>query len=182
MSNDYGKKITKAFEAIYQLHQDVARLLQDCDWTIGKGKQSVFGNVITKDLSQSLVNPGLWMPAALYRWYDASRDSPGLVDCVTVYYWSDPPKHEEPLLILGQIKYHVEEGSLVGSVCKAWDLWQAYFEWCNNRRLDDVIAFKLDAEAAGRTEWFKLCAVPLFSVKSMEDVERLMSRVRQAHV
>jgi hypothetical protein len=75
MNNDYGKKIAKAFEAIYQLHNDVARLLQDCDGTIGKGKPSIFGSTVTRDLSQAVYNPGRWMPAVLYRYYDGSQET-----------------------------------------------------------------------------------------------------------
>jgi hypothetical protein len=182
MSNDYGKKISKAFEAIYQLHLDASKLLQDCDGTIGKGRQSIFGNIVTRDLSRAIYEPGTWMPAGLYRFYDASAEILGLVEGLAIYYWEHPPLHDEPLLILGQIKYRVEERSTIRSVCKEWDLWYAYFEWCENPRVNDVIAFKRDVDEEGRTEWFKLCALSLYSIKSMEDVEQLMARVRQAQV
>src|SRR5438128_10314836 len=120
--NDYGRKITKAFQAILEVHRSASRLLLDCDGTIGRGRSSIFGNVVTRDLSKSVNDPDLWMPCGLFRFY-AKDEMPGLVDGLTIYYWNNPPLCEEPLLIAGRIKYRE------GSVCEAWDLWYTFFKW-----------------------------------------------------
>lgn len=182
MSTEYGKQITTAFRAVYQLFQEISRLFQDCDGTIGKGKRSLFGNVVTRDLSWSIDNPGQWMAAALYRFYDAGETLSGLVEGLTVYLWDDPDLAEEPLLICGQIRYRLGADQKVESLCKEWDLWKAYFKWCENPRLDEVIAFHQIADEGGRTEWCKVCAVPLYSIKSIDQVTELMERVRKAEV
>ena len=65
-----------------------------------------------------------------------------------------PPLHDEPLLIVGQIKYQVVEGAPVKSVCRALDLWYAYLEWHKPHRAGEVFAFKLNALEENRTEWF----------------------------
>jgi hypothetical protein len=59
-------------------------LLLDCDSAIRKGRQSIFGNVVTKNLSKAIDDPGNWMPAGLFRFYDAKDETRGLVEGLTI--------------------------------------------------------------------------------------------------
>lgn len=181
MSDDYGKKIGLAFQAIYGLNREVSKLFRDCDSTIGKGKQSVFGNYVTKALSKAIDNPGYWIPGGIFRYY-ASKESPTLVEGLMVYYWDDPPQHDEPLLIVGQVNYRLDETTSTPMHCKPWDLWYAYFDWCEHPRLSEVMSLKRAPTEGGRVDWLKVCAVPLYSVTSTEQVTELLNRVRQAPV
>jgi hypothetical protein len=175
MSDGYSKKIAKAFEAIYQLHMDASILLKDCDGTIGKGKESVFGNVVMSGLSTTLYGSDAWMPYAVYRYYDATREAPGLVDGVMVYFWDLPPMPDEPMLIVGRIKYRLADDADIRSVCNGWDLWGGAFEWSKPPSPGEVT--RLTDVGKGRIEWMKLVLAPLYSIKSMKDVEQLMKSV-----
>jgi hypothetical protein len=178
MSPDYGRRVAKAFEAVCQLFEDVSQLLSECDSTLGQGRPSVFGNVITDRLSTVVYEPLSWLMADAVRCYDAADKKPGLVEAITIYFWDKPALHDEPLLILGQIKYRMNAGESVKEVCKRWDLWHACFRWTENVRTNEVIT--LESQDKGRIEWLKFLAVPLFtSVSSAADVDELMDRVRQ---
>jgi hypothetical protein len=177
MSEGYGRKVAKAFEAVYQLHMDASKLLSDCDSTVGKGKESVFGSYVMKDLSKAVHQPDGWMPYGVYRYYDASDECPGLVDGVMLYFWDYPPLPEEPMLIAGRLKYRLDGEGGVKSVCNGWDLWWAAFDWSKDGPRAQVIA--LEDVGDGRVEWMKMIVVPLYSIKSMQEVERLMELVRQ---
>lgn len=176
--NDYGKRVGNAFNAIYRLHLDTGKLLQDCDGSIGKGLTSLFGNVVTRDLSKAIYDPGFWMPGGVYRFYDASKSGQGLVEGVTIYYWDAPPLHDEPLFILAQMKYRVGDGdSAEPPDCREWDIWESYFTWNTDHQCGKVI--RLNDVGDGRLEWVKVISAPLYSIKSIKDVEQMMSKVRQ---
>jgi hypothetical protein len=183
MSPDYGQRVGQAFQAVCQVFEDTSRLLQDCDGTIGKGRSSLFGNVIIERLSRAIYEPLYWMVSNAVRCYDAGDQLPGLVEAINVYFWDKPPQHDEPLLLLGRIKYLVSADTPVKSVARWWDLWHAGFKWGGALRLGEVVPLPgqaLPPEDEGRIEWLKMLAVPLFSVSSIAEVERLMERVRQA--
>ena len=70
MRTEQGRNIASALMAVRNLHGDCGRLLRDCDKFIGRGRPSVFGSFVTKDLTYS-VNSALWMAEGLYRYYDS---------------------------------------------------------------------------------------------------------------
>lgn len=175
MSEDYGKKMGNAIRAVAKMHSDTSRLLQDCDGTIGKDKASVFGSYATRDLTYN-VRADQWMAQGVYRYYDASTERQGLVDGIMVYFFSRGPyDHQEPLLIVGRIQYHVESGAAIKGICQEWDLWYALFDWGAGLEVNKV----LTPGSPDRIEWIRLFAVPLYSVKSMDDVVSLMKQVRK---
>lgn len=175
MSQDYGKKIGRALEAVRRLHSDASRLLQDCDGTIGKGKKAVHGSYATHELTWN-VRAEYWMAEAVYRYYYADQPSDGLVDGITVSFFDYQQRVDEPLLIVGQLQYHVEEDFQIRSACYGWDIWYAFFDWSGNRQLDAILGGKHIEN--GRIEWFKVLAVPLYSIQSMQAVEKLMAKVK----
>jgi len=182
MTNEnYGKQIAVVLAAIEQLYADSSKLLQDCDGSIGKGKNSIFGNEVTRDLSRAISGHAGWMPTALYRYYDASKQAPGLVEGVTICFRDevgvDPPRLEEPLLLVGQIQYHMEDTVPLRSLVLPWTLWNCYFLWSQTRPLNEVISYP--AELDRGIPKMKVIVVPLFSINSVVMVQQLLERVDQ---
>lgn len=177
---EYGERIGHAVMAVRQMHSDVSRLLQDCDGTIGKGKPSLFGNSVTRELTYQL-RATEWMAQGVYRYWDASEELPGLVVAVTVaFFFSQPNLPKEPVLILGQLKYAVETDGSAKGICKEWDLWEAFSRLPQEHRKLGVV-LSAAYENPSHVEWAKLTAVPLYEIASMNDVQALLERVRQAH-
>jgi len=178
MSEDYGKKMGNAIRAVAKMHSDTSRLLQDCDGSIGKDRVSVFGSYATRDLTYG-VRADQWMAQGVYRYYDASAESRGLVDAIMAYFFSRGPyDHEEPLLIVGRIQYHLDGDAVIKGVCQEWDLWYALFDWGAGLELSRLLT--PESPDKNRIEWIRLIAVPLYTVKSMDDVVNLMKQVREA--
>jgi hypothetical protein len=179
MSDDYGTRMGNALRAVRQMHSDAARLLQDCDTTIGSGRKSIF-DMATRDLTWK-VDATQWMAEGVYRYYDASDQMPGLVEAVLVAFIDrdKPERPEEPLLIVGRIKYGVDT-SLQTAVhpCEEWDLWYAYFDWYG-RQESVGRPVMLGPRSQRQIEWVKFFAVPLYSVTGMDVVVRGMETVRQ---
>lgn len=180
LTADYGKKIAKAFEAINQLHADAAKLLSDCDSTVGNNKTSIFGNVITRDLSKAIYEPDGWMPYAVYRYYDYASDGAGVVDGILIYFWDKPPHPDEPMLIAGRVKYRLEDGASVKSVCNEWDLWFSAFDWSNDRTISKQLA--LLNVGGERIEQVIYKLMPLYSIRSIEEVVQTMNELRGTDV
>ena len=188
----YGGKIQNAVKAVVQMHEDTSKLLQVCDNTIGKGKDSVFGGYATKDLTYSY-QAEMWMAYGVYRYYYTpgrpghTLNQPGLVEGVTVVFVPDPPKVAdqsgfEPLFIIGQIEYGIATERPKLERQHAWDLWNGFFQWSDKQELSNVIhPQKLDDDATARIKNMKLIAVPLYgSIKKIEDVKKLMEQVRES--
>ena len=178
MTTEYGQKIAGALKAIAMLHSDTSKLLSDCDKQIGKGRNSIFGNYATRDLTYN-VKAACWMAEGVYRYYEAG---PRLVDGVTVTFFNKEAD-TEPLLKVARIQYaNPELGNGPGAeeeglkaVCGEWDIWRLLFEWAVDRELGKVLMFT-DTDQ-GRIAWARLIAVPLFSISRIEDVTDLMGRV-----
>ncbi len=175
----YGIKVQNAINAVQQLHTDTSKLLQQCDDTIGEGKDSVFGSYATKDRTYSY-NAKMWMAYGVYRYYSTparpgrASSQHGLVDAVTAVFVPDDEQNiPEPLFIVGQIEYQ-DQG------WDGWDLWSGFFDWNGNKQeLNKVIHPKeLDKEIMARIKNMKLIAVPLYQIKKIDKVEKLMKRVR----
>jgi hypothetical protein len=181
MIDDYGKKIGRALEAIRRLHSDASRFLQACDGTIGKGKEPVHGSCATKELTLD-VRAEFWMAEAVYRYYYADDgENRGQVDGVTVLFIDRQRRVDEPLLIAAQLQYRVDgEAFDIRSTCHEWDIWRAFFEWSETRKLGEILVGT--NSDGGRIEWVKLIAVPAYSIQSMQHVEKLMNQVRNTSV
>jgi hypothetical protein len=174
MSTEQGQKLAGALKAIAQLHADTSRLLLDCDRHIGNGRNSVFQNYATRDLTYAVRAP-YWMAEGVYRFYEAG---PRLVDAVTVTFFK-PGEESEPLLKIGRIEYarRVQqlESEPLRQMCKEWDLWWLFFKSGGARDFNEVLEYK---EADNhRIACARLITVPLVTVRRIEDVCELMSRV-----
>ena len=108
--------------------------------------------------------------------FPASEEQHGLVEGVTICFFDSKDQTDEPMLIVGQVQYHVEQGTAVKNVSNEWGLWYAFFSWSMTRKLDEV--FSPVPKDTDRIEWMKVIAVPLYDIQSMKCVETLMERVR----
>ncbi len=178
MSTEYGEKVALALRAVCQLHSDTSRFLVDFDGKrAGTGWNSVFGNIATSSISTT-VRPEseCWMAEGVYRYYVQAL-ALDLAEGLLVPFFHFQEKSKEPLLVVAQIKYQMAAGSSTKDVCKPWDMWDLYYKWNDRQDLERVIA--LGPQDSGRIEWAKLLAVPLYSIKRVEDAEQLMNQVKE---
>jgi hypothetical protein len=175
VSTEYGEKVASALRAVYQLHSDTSRLLVDSDnKRVGMGWTSVFGTVATSSISTTL-RAECWMAEGVYRYY-TKPPALDLVEGLLVSFFHFQEKSKEPVLAVAQIKYRAAAGSPIKDVCRAWDIWELYYKWNERQDLEKAIIF--GPQDNGRIEWSKLLAVPLYSIKRVEDTEQLMTQVR----
>lgn len=179
-TDDYGRRVALALRAVQQLHQDAGRLLQDCDGTVGKGLQLATKNSsVTKDTYWTLGKR--WMPEGAFRCYSPEPGSrPGLIDVVCACFYGEKVAVDEPALIVGRYEYRLAEGVRVQDLCDGWDVWYLLADHCDPRPADELLSGGPVEWEERQVEWFRLVSVPLFSVRSMDDVVRLMERVRAA--
>jgi hypothetical protein len=112
------------------------------------------------------------MAEGVYRFY-VKAAAPDLVEGILVSFF----KSKVPLLLVGQIKYRMAACSSIKNVCGAWDIWDLYYTWNEQQDLEHVITFgSLDND---RIEWAQVLAVPLYSIKRVENAEQLMAQVRK---
>jgi hypothetical protein len=109
----------------------------------------------------------------VYRYY-AKAEKPGLIEGITVCFLD--PRLSEPLLLIAELKYHLESGADIKQICNPWDIWHLYFDWSSGASELQIIATK-DADN-GRIEWAKLKAVPLYTIQQIEDVKKILDEVR----
>jgi hypothetical protein len=175
VSTEYGEKVALALRAVLQLHSDTSKFLVDYDnMRVGLGWNSVFGNVATSSISTT-VRAEWWMAEGVYRYY-VKAPAVDLVEGLLVSFFHVPQKSKEPLLLVAQIKYQAAADSSIRDVCKQWEIWELYYKRNDRQELEKVIAFgSLDD---GRIEWARVLAVPLYSIKRVEDAEQLMAKVR----
>jgi hypothetical protein len=175
LTENYGELITGAMRAVAQMHSDTSRLLIDCDKHIARGRGSIFGNYATRDLTYN-VRAAQWMADGVFRYYLAGSRN---VEGVTVAFREDGAT--EPIFMIAQINYtgpatdvaSDEQMAAVKSVCREWDIWHLFFN--GSREMNKVIEYK-DAEK-GRIESARLIAVPLYSIRAIEDVIELGNRL-----
>jgi hypothetical protein len=180
--DDYGRKVGQALAAVRRMHADVSKLLVDVEGTIGKGKASVFGSYSTRDLSSSFRDPR-WMAWFVYRYFAAGVGAdPSVVDAVTVWFFDNDRRIEEPHLLVGQLCYELEAGQQqVKGMCQEWDLPRAYIHWAGPPTPGRVHVGRSPQDRPV-IRWYKVIAVPLFSITSMAGVVELMDRVRATDV
>lgn len=182
MDSDYGLKLGQALRAVARLHADTSKLLLDCDKHIGKGRRSLFGNFVTRDLTYN-VKADFWMPEGLFRHYDAGLF---LVDSITVTFFmpagsGDPESVPQPLFKAGRIQYARDKAGKeadVKSVCDAWDLWWLFFKGGPKPELQQPL--ECADVGNGRIAWARYIAVPLISISSIQDVCKLMNTVTRS--
>jgi len=187
MNDGYGKQINLALAAVRRLHADTSKLLVDADSTIGLGKRSVLGNQATRDLT-NVHRAEYWMAEGVFRYYVSKPPGePALIDGLTIRFFDLESRIEEPFLLVGQLKYRLEADSSLTDYMRDqqarrwWHLWDAYAEWGGDRPRPGVVMTG-GPLVNKNVEWFKVIGVPLYSIRSMEDVVALMERVRNTEI
>lgn len=171
--NEKLRRMTDALRAVKKLHASASRLLMDCDGTIGKNKDSVFGSYVTRDMTWN-VNAPMWMAEGVYRYY-RDKDS-DLIEGITISF-IDKNKEIEPTFILGVLDYHADEEKKPKGLCSVWDIWDCFYKWCdkNERKFDQVLIPDVAKET--RIQTARIIAVPLFDVSGMQKVEELHKKL-----
>lgn len=174
LTDDYGWRVGMALRAVRQLHADSVRLLRDCDGKIGEGRRlATSGYAATAGLSNAL--GGCWMPEGAYRYYAAPGSHLGRVEAVCLCYYGEVVASDEPVLIVGRIDYHLDDGQQIEKVCDGWDLWYLLAENCADRPYRKVLSGSNVNWSDGKSfDGFRLIAVPLYSIESINDVVALM--------
>jgi len=177
MNQDYGRKVGLALQAVQQLHADSLRLLQDCDMTIGQGRDSLFGNKVGDDYDTRIDKK--WMAEGVFRFYDASKVKPGLVEAITLCFvdLQTPSKVVEPMLLAGQVQYRLSSEKDLHGQLYCWELWEAFFTWSKDQRTGAVLM--PEPQDHDRIEWLTVLAVPLYSVSDIKVVQSVMQQVRE---
>ena len=172
----YGKSVGTALKMVRQLHWDTMRLLTDFDGLMA-GWKSVFGNTVTSSISVSL-SQGFWMAEGVYRYY-VSPTAPGTVQGVTVAFEEYTKRRvDKPLFLAARVAYHIGPGQEIQAVCQAWDIWELFFEKTEKPELGRVITHR--DPYPQRIKRAAVIAVPLYSLKSVEDAHRLLDKVLEA--
>jgi hypothetical protein len=169
-TEDYGKQVAVAIRAVQQMHSDCSRLLLEFDRKMA-GWAAIYGNNATRELTYH-VRAQYWMAEGVYRFY-SHKNFPGVSRGITIAFIE--PDCDEPILIVSNITYK-SKGSDPKSVCDEWDGWNAFFKWCGKRVYDEVMSFE-PVDPQQRIESVRLIARPLYSIKSMQEVEGVMDRV-----
>jgi len=180
MNEEYGKRAGLALQAVRRLHSDTRILLRDCGDKLYNGWESVFGNNVTRDMTQSIDGwTDFWMAEGLYRHF-TKKEMGSIVEALTVCFIDAKGRNAEPLMILSQIRYRLGDRADVKSVCGWWDGWHAYLDAKDVERQLGVVLAPKEFKGNKDIEWARVLAVPLYSINSVDDVERLMQRVREA--
>jgi hypothetical protein len=173
MSDEYGRKINRALAAVRRLHGDVSKLLVDADGTIGKDLLPAI-EVATVDQARGH-RVDCWMAKGVFRMWKARPPADQtLRDVLMVRFFDAIFPIEEPILLLGQLKYRERVPSQVN---RSWDLWSAYTVWSGEHQPPEKVRV---GGPVKDVEWFTVIGVPLYRIGSMADVVKLMQRVRSA--
>jgi hypothetical protein len=171
MHPDYGKQIGQAFAAVWQLHKDVSRLLTD---TLARLRPSRnYNTAVFKDLSYTLHTPDGWMPYAVCVPTTGGDLPPNVIETFLVHFWDEPPKPQEPHLVVARLTYRMSEDGRMEPAF--WDAWEACFDWTDTFPVRLVHRDTFDDD---RVESVAVTAVPLFDITSVDDVLRLVEEVR----
>ena len=172
MHPEYGKQVGQAFAAVHQLHHDVSRLLTDVAAKLGDGR--VNEKSVIKETSWLVNRPNQWMPYSVCLTSTGGDLPANVVESLMVYFWHEPPRLlEEPHLVLAQLTYKAGENGRIDP--RYWDTCDACFKWSDVFPNGEVSQY---SPSDSRIETVTLLAVPLFDIASVDDVLKLMERVR----
>ena len=167
--SDYGKKLGQAIIALTKTHLQVSQLLSDSD-KLFSNYTSVFGNIVTSNLTHQM-NSDFWMAEGVYRYWFRPRSN---IHGLTIAFHDWEREQEQPLLIVGNIKYL---GNKPKDKCEPWDLWYGAKAWGPQPlRLNKAF----DVPRTGTEERIgdmKLVVVPLFNIENLNDIKDLFKKV-----
>ena len=176
--DDYGKQLCAAQTAIWQMHKDTSRLLMDLDTKLVEREFRPLNNArVTRDGTFAISGP--WFASAVYRLYKSEQNVRSVLAINIGFYdvWVAPNiRFDEPLLIAAYLDYHDESGADEG----AWDPWEMHLSWFGDRKTGVVKRMTAFAgKDSGRISFARFIAVPLYSIKKVEDVCALFDKVQE---
>ena len=163
-----GYQITAAFHYIQQVFVECQKLLLKADNLMAPEWKTVYGNLITRDVSKSLQDPKHWIADAIFRVYENEAGS-STVKGITIAFWGE--NVDQPVIVAGKIDYADSNKRM------HWDLWNAWFagndEESETWDLDGHVRTSemLDFEHIKAT---KIFALPLIDIR---DDEVLMEKI-----
>lgn len=172
MHPEYGKQVGQAFAAVQQLHHDVSRLLTD---TIPRlGHERDVNTAVVKGTSWQVNVPNGWMPYCVCLWLVGGDLPPRVAEVLMVYFWNPPPKPTSPHLVAARFEYKPQGDGQIKS--DFWDAWNAWTKW--DQPFPVGVVNRFSPPNNDRIESATLTAVPLFDIASVDDVLKLMEKVR----
>jgi hypothetical protein len=175
MATEAGIKMQKAINAVCRMHASASKLLVEFDKAVPWPSVSVMGTTATRDISRQ-TKAGFWMAEGVFRYLGSTTDL-GLVEAVCVPFVS--PQLQEPMLLLGHLRYRAKSIDDLKSVCEGWDLWYMYFDSKKEWVEGVPRVCEIPSKNADRIARAKLVAVPLYSITAMNDVAELLRPLRQ---
>ena len=168
--NNYGVKIGKAYKAIIQMHDDIKKLLMDCDNYFNL--DVIFDNTVTSGFSYSIRNP-VWLAPGVFRYW-LLEDSE--VFGITIVLHSTEYEIKEPLLILGILDYNKDDVAEIKDVCNHWDLWNSVLDGTDEFSIGEVKEID-NVTDDGRINNINYYVKPLFELNSFNDVKNCIEKL-----
>lgn len=174
MSNN-GEAISKLFNQIRQVCEQVSLLLRTADMQMAKAGWKSEGNTAITEMSYNISNPESWIPIVAFRFYK-HKDYANRLAFVSVLldnHWDRRYTIKEPFVTAGFLDFGETEASLQG------DYWYSrYFGYMlqDYKVKPDGQPFsfeneKLENDIKGRFKSGKVFGVPLVSIKNPNDIE-----------
>jgi len=167
---DYGKKVGRSLAAIAKMHSQTAHLMVDCDKLFPDYK-SVFENYGTRDLSYSY-NAGFWMAEGIYRYWCREEKS---IAGLTVGFYEKKGKLDEPIIIVGAIKYGNFDFQRPKENFDPWFLWYTVLLWQKDGiKYNQLLTYSPEGDEY--IESVDYIIMPLFWIQSLADVQGLFEK------
>lgn len=164
-----GRNMGLAFRYIQQVFKETAQLMKKLDSLMGKDWIPTYGNRTTRDVTSHIDDPEYWLVEASFRIYD-SKNEPSIKKGITVVYWGK--NVDEPILIVGKMRYILDSATGRPKGLGHWDLWDAWFERDYEGKQTDGTVYQIKYEQEGDyIEDAKVFAIPLVSIQSEDDIK-----------
>jgi len=174
MGTEQGKQLGIALKAVLEMQSDCTKLIEDLDKFM-MGYRSLYGSVVTLDLG-STIGRRTYVAEGLIRLY-ARPEEDARVLCINIcFYDRNDPKFEEPILVAANISYQPAPPDQTEKLKRGWDAWHSFLDWAPERIYDQPITLARPPKRP-TIETVTLAATPLFGVKNIDDVKKLVELV-----
>ena len=164
-----GHQITEAFRYVQQVCDECKRIFLKIDNQMAPDWSTIYGNLITRDVSKSLQESDRWLVSSIFRVYAIGKDEP-INKAVTISFWE--ADIDQPIITAGKITY------LDVRQRNHWDLWNIWYHWeddngKNEYELDGQI-YKFNSKECEYIKEAQVFSVPLISIS---DDEALIKKI-----
>jgi hypothetical protein len=174
MGTEQGKQVGIALKAVLEMQSDCIKLIEDLDKFM-TGYRSVYGNIVTLDLG-STIGRKTYVAEGLIRLYARPKEHANVL-CINICFFDrNDPKFVEPILVAANIIYESIPPDQSESPRRCWDAWHAFLDWAPERVFDQPITLTQPPKRP-TIETVTVAAMPLFGIKNIDDVKRLVELV-----